>query len=494
MMPNIDYTEIIRDINNKKNKEKVILISGKFNVIHPGHIRLFKFAKDLGGYLVIALEPDSSDETLLPGELRLEAIHASNYVDYAFVLSADVLEFIRKLKPDIVVKGNEFESNYNPEKELLESYGGKLVFGSGDIRFSTLDLLKREFSQLETSNIIKPTDFLKRHQLSFNHLTETLKKFSSLNVAVIGDTIVDEYITCDPLGMSQEDPTIAVSPISSNKFLGGAGIVAAHAKGLGAKVSFYSVVGQDNNAVFVKEKLKEYNVYTHLYNDSSRPTTLKQRYRAKGKTLLRVNHLKQHHINNDLQNEIYQHFENNLKETDLIIFSDFSYGCLPQALIDKITNLAAKRNIMMVADSQSSSQTGDISRFNGMYLVTPTEREARLAVGDFESGLIVVTKKLFEKSHPKNIILTMAAEGVLMNTLEGSQKKLITDQLPAMNYSPKDVAGGGDSFLTCASMALASGADIWESAYLGSLAAAVQVGRIGNIPLTNNELIKEIDT
>lgn len=493
-MLNTHYSEIANTIKTKNNNQNIILISGKFNTLHPGHIRLFKFAKDLGGFLVVALEPDSADDTLLPGELRLEAIHASNYVDYAFVLSTNVLDFIKELKPNIVVKGNEFENNYNPEKELLESYGGKLVFGSGDIRFSSIELLKREFSQLETSNIIKPTDFLKRHQRNFNHLTESLKKFSSLNVVVIGDTIVDEYITCDPLGMSQEDPTIAVSPISSNKFLGGAGIVAAHAKGLGAKVSFYSVIGNDEHASFVKDKMNEYNVHAHLYNDPSRPTTLKQRYRAKGKTLLRVNHLKQHHINNDLQNEIYQHFKNNLKETDLIIFSDFSYGCLPQALVDKIIALATQRKIMMVADSQSSSQTGDISRFQDMALVTPTEREARLAVGDFESGLIVVTKKLFEKSNPKNIILTMAAEGVLMNTLEGVQKKLITDQLPAMNYSPKDVAGGGDSFLTCASMALASGADIWESAYLGSIAAAVQVGRVGNIPLTNNELIKEINT
>ena len=493
-MTDFTYNNIISDICKEKTIHKVICISGKFNILHPGHIRLFKFAKDLGGYLVVALEPDSADDTLLPGELRLEALHASNYIDYAFVLPADVLEFIQKLKPDIVVKGNEFENNNNPEKELLESYGGKLVFGSGDIRFSSLDLLRREFSHLETSNIIKPLDFLKRHQLKLNNLAETLNKFSSLNVLVIGDTIVDEYITCDPLGMSQEDPTIAVSPISSNKFLGGAGIVAAHAKGLGAKVSFYSVIGNDEQSEFVKEKINEYDIHAHLYQDPSRPTTLKQRYRAKGKTLLRVNHLKQHHINNDLQNDIYQHFKNNLKETNLIIFSDFSYGCLPQALIDKIINLATKRGIMIVADSQSSSQTGDISRFKNISLVTPTEKEARLAVGDFESGLIVVTKKLFEKSNPKNIILTMAAEGILINTLYNRPNGLITDQLPAMNFSPKDVAGGGDSFLTCASMALASGANIWESAFLGSIAAAVQVGRVGNIPLTSNEIMKEINT
>jgi len=56
----------------------------------------------------------------------------------------------------------------------------------------------------------------------------------------------------------------------------------------------------------------------------------------------------------------------------------------------------------------------------------------------------------------------------------------------------KDVAGAGDSFLITASMTLARGGGIWMAAYLGSLAAACQVGRVGNIPLTRNELIAEI--
>ncbi len=62
-----------------------------------------------------------------------------------------------------------------------------------------------------------------------------------------------------------------------------------------------------------------------------------------------------------------------------------------------------------------------------------------------------------------------------------------------MNTAPKDVAGAGDSLLTCTAMALAVGANIWQSLYLGSLAAACQVGRLGNIPLTPEELRAEIE-
>ena len=106
---------------------------------------------------------------------------------------------------------------------------------------------------------------------------------------MIGDTIVDEYVQCDPLGMSQEDPTIVVTPIMTNKFLGGAGIVAAHARALGAgKVSFITVTGDDESSVYVAEKLKAYGVDSKIIKDDSRPTTVKKRYRAGNKTLLRV--------------------------------------------------------------------------------------------------------------------------------------------------------------------------------------------------------------
>ena len=67
------------------------------------------------------------------------------------------------------------------------------------------------------------------------------------------------------------------------------------------------------------------------------------------------------------------------------IFSDFNYGCLPQTLVDQISKLCLDHDVMMVADSQSSSQIGDISRFHNMNLITPTEREARYAL--FEQDL-----------------------------------------------------------------------------------------------------------
>jgi sugar/nucleoside kinase (ribokinase family) len=147
---------------------------------------------------------------------------------------------------------------------------------------------------------------------------------------------------------------------------------------------------------------------------------------------------------------------------------------------------------MMVADSQSSSQLGDISRFKNMDLITPTEREARLALRDFDSGLAVISEKLINLSNAKNVISTLGAEGVLIHT-SNNDEGYLTDRIPALNVAPKDVAGAGDSFLTCCAMSLALGCNIWESSFLGSLAAACQVGRIGNVPLTLVNIETELD-
>ncbi len=147
---------------------------------------------------------------------------------------------------------------------------------------------------------------------------------------------------------------------------------------------------------------------------------------------------------------------------------------------------------MIVADSQSSSQVGDVSRFKGTRLMTPTEREARLALRDFSSGLAVVAQSLQERARTKNVMITLGAEGLLIYAPAANGGGWHTDRLPSFNTAPKDTAGAGDSLLTCASMAMAVGCDTWQAAYLGSLAAACQVGRIGNIPLKPTDLLAEM--
>lgn len=485
----------IRAIRAKANpRQQVVFVSGNFNIVHPGHLRLLRFASECGDLLVVGVLGDSiSSNAQLTENTRLEGVAAISWVDHAFILRDRPELFVEVLRPAVVVKGKEHENGNNPELAVVQSYGGRLLFGSGDTTFSSLELIRRETELINHSSIIRPKQFLERHGFTMAALASALEQMQSLKVCVVGDTIVDEYVQCDPLGMSQEDPTIVVTPILTERFIGGAAIVAAHARSLGAQsVDFISVSGDDDIAQYVVDKLASAHVGTSLIRDHDRPTTLKQRYRAGNKTLLRVSHLRQHKISRALQQQALDRVRESLNNAGLVIFSDFNYGVLPQELVDDITKECRRKGIMIFADSQSSTQVGDVSRFKNAALLTPTEREARIALGNHEDGLVVIAEKLRERAQAENIVITLGAEGILIHP-RATEKGQLTDRLPALNTAPKDSAGAGDCFLVCTAMALALGRPIWESAYLGSLAAACQVGRIGNIPLSAAELLVEIN-
>ena len=473
-------------------KRKTVLVSGSFNVLHPGHLRLLRFAKSCGDYLIVAVNSDrlAASEASVRQHLRLEVIASNSYVDETLLLNEPITDLIARLKPAIVVKGKEYETRENVELLAVQEYGGILLFGSGEHGFSSLDLLHHEFLHTNVSSIHLPKDFMARHNITKARLESCVQGFEELKVCVVGDLIVDEYITCQAIGMSQEEPTLVVTPVDNTSFIGGAAIVAAHAAGLGASVKLVSVTGNDLAANFARTALGNAGVESHLIVDGSRPTTLKQRFRSGGKSLLRVNHLHQRSISLALQNQLLELLRPIFAQIDLLVFSDFNYGCLPQKLITPLVELGKSHRILMAADSQSSSQMGDISRFMDMDLITPTEREARISTRNHEDGLVVLAEQLLQTSGAKNILLKIGAEGVFIHsqpTGHGTE-----DKIAALNSTPQDVAGAGDSLLIASAMALASGSNIWDSACIGSIAAAVQVSRIGNTPLKARDVVNAL--
>jgi len=473
---------------NLKNKK--ILVTGDFNSVHPGHLRLFNFAKKLGGELIVCVRSNElANHCFVDEKLRLENVNNNSLVDRAFILTSSILEIILKEKPDYIVKGKEFEFSFNEESEGLEEYGGKLVFVSGESIFSVSDYIPRESLSLK---LTYPNKYLARHNIDPSNIVRLIKNFKSKSVLVIGDSIIDEYIDCDPIGMSQEDPTLVVVPNKYTKYLGGAGIVASHASGLGSKVNFISVVGNDKNKIFSETTLKKYNVNFDFFIDETRPTILKQRFRASNKTLLRVSKLLHHDISINLRNKILNKIKKLINDLDLIIFSDFNYGCLPHDLIQDITDLARKNDVALTADSQSSSQIGHIERYKNTHLITPTEHEARLSEKNYSDSVVTIAKKIAETCKAKNVLLKMQEEGVFIYDSDMDDKSWQSDQLEALNKMPIDTKGAGDSMLTSSSLALISGANIWEAAYIGSLASGIQVSRPGNIPITSKEMLEQV--
>lgn len=472
------------------NKAKKVFVSGKFAVIHSGHIRLFMFAKTIGINLIVALDTEGLDEAEI--EWRTSFLKNQEFVDEVVLFNADIEKTILRIKPDIIIKGSEFSSRNNIEKEIVSTYGGELIFSSGSTFFSERDLLNSdEVISVDYSEKI-PKDFLKRNGISLSDISEQILKFNTIKVCVIGDVIIDEYINCHPLGMSREEPNIVVTPIDSQKFLGGAGIVAAHTVGLGATTRLITITGKDEAGSWAVSKAAEYGITIKSIEDKTRPTNLKQRYKAGLQTLLKISHLSQDVVSDTIQNQIIDEFGKIAPDIDLLILSDFSYGVLTKEVTTELIKIAKLNGLVVAADSQTSSQLGDLSQFAHVDLITPTETEARLELKDQKSGLAVIADKLRSKINSQSIIIKLGADGLVINGVKLDGTLLSLDALPAFNQNPIDVSGAGDSLLAAASLAITIENNLAKASLIGSLAAAIQIGRVGNIPIEKEKIISLI--
>ena len=479
----------------EKNKKNVLVI-GSFDVLHPGHIRLLKFAKECGTSLSVAVNSDNNMESKssIEQQHRLEMVESLDFVDEVFITDEMPETLVARLKPWAVVKGKEFENTENRELNELDKYGGKLIFGSGEF-VSDSEFFQDKYRKAGVNfNYSELNAYIQRHNIEKSALESVFETISHLNFAVIGELIVDEYIQGAAVGLSQEDPTIVMTPTKTSRFLGGAAITAGHIKSLGAaSVTLLSVIGDDDTGGFAQEKIKDYSLCDILYKDESRPTPLKTRYRVENKTLLRVNQVRKHKISKEIQTGIIASLEKIIESLDALVFSDFNYGLLPQTLIDSVMELCQSHGVKVVADSQTSSQIGDISKYKNTILVTPTEREVRVSLNNSDDGLVILAKKLCEKSSPENLVITLGSGGVFIHIPSADNTAWENDRLAAINTNAIDPAGAGDCFLAASSLCLIAGSSPWLAFYVASIASACQVDTLGNIPLDSKIFLNAVN-
>ena len=235
--------------------KETIFVSGQFRFVHAGHVRLFAYAKTLAKRLIVGvLDEGLGRDRVSDTAVRVEALRTNVYVDDVVVIDELPVKTIDQLKPDLVIKGKEFENTFNPEQAIVDQYGGKLLFSPGNFDIYSFDSIQ-DLDDL--SDLARIRDharpFMDRHDITFARIRDLITKFQSQKILVLGDTIVDEYQECKALGMSREDSVVVLKPIGQQKFLGGAAIVACHAASLGADVCFLSMVGSDEPAEFVKK-------------------------------------------------------------------------------------------------------------------------------------------------------------------------------------------------------------------------------------------------
>ena len=129
-----------------KEKADVVFVSGKFRVIHAGHMRLFRTATDYGHKLVVAL--DIAGLTTEEIHWRESILRNIEYVDRVVEYDGDIKKVLLDVRPNIVIKGHEFRNTENLESKTLSSYGGKLVFTSGANFYSESDLIGSNDTEL----------------------------------------------------------------------------------------------------------------------------------------------------------------------------------------------------------------------------------------------------------------------------------------------------------------------------------------------------------
>ncbi len=115
--------------------ERIVLANGNFDLLHVGHVRYLRGAKELGGKLVVAINSDESVQALkgegrpiMPAGERAEIVSALADVDAVVIFpELDVRALIREIRPDIQAKGTDYTAESVPERDVVTEYGGRIA-------------------------------------------------------------------------------------------------------------------------------------------------------------------------------------------------------------------------------------------------------------------------------------------------------------------------------------------------------------------------------
>ena len=115
--------------------EHITLANGCFDLLHVGHVRYLRAAKELGGRLVVAINSDDSVRSLkgegrplMPAEERAEILAALADVDAVVIFpESDVRALIGEIRPDVQAKGTDYTADTVPEADAVREYGGQVA-------------------------------------------------------------------------------------------------------------------------------------------------------------------------------------------------------------------------------------------------------------------------------------------------------------------------------------------------------------------------------
>jgi rfaE bifunctional protein kinase chain/domain len=488
----INLSNFKKKIGSFPRQKKIIMCHGAFDVVHPGHIRQFLYAKSKANILLVSLTSDKhinkgEHRPHVPERLRAFNLAALDIVDYVIIdINKDPIKSIKKIKPDYFIKGFEYKNLSQNKKTKLEfdavhSYNGKMIFSPGDVVYSSTQIINSRMPDLRYEKL---QNLMDNEKVTFSLLRNILKQAKKISIHVVGDTIVDSYTFTNPIGGPVKYPHLSLLKINETKFVGGAAIVASHIAAAGCKTYFTSVIGNDNNGKFINLKLKKQKVIFNKIIDKQRPTVNKNTIIAKNQKILKIDTLD----NTPVDEIISMQIQKNIKKikTDGIIFSDFRHGIFNKETIPIYSKLIGKK-VYKVADSQVASRWGNILDYKNFDLITPNEKEARFSLGDQDSSIRPLATNLFDNSKCKLLILKLAEKGILVYKKNRTQ----VDSFYALDSFVEnlvDPVGAGDALIAYATISMIISKNYAVASIISSIAAAIACEVEGNIPITVKEV------
>lgn len=476
----------------RREGRRLVQCHGCFDVVHPGHIRYLKFARSLGDVLLVTVSGDDAvgkgfDRPYIPEQLRLENLAAFEFVDLVSLADESwggpILEAVQ---PDVYVKGREYEAQDDPrfakEKALVESYGGEVVFGSGDVVFSSTEIIERRGDSLGLLDE-QVRAYCRRHGIELDGLRRLADDFAGLRVLVAGDPILDRYVLCESASVAQETPILSVSAVDEIDYPGGAAAIATQMSALGAHVTMVTTGSSHPLFPRYRTMLEEQGVELRLVPAPDRPLFRKIRYVVGEQKLLKVNEGPPTPISVQSADRMAELLEEELRRHDALVVTDFGYGLFGPRLSTAIADLADAQGRPYFADVSTSGQA-NLLKFSRPRLVTPTETELRFALADMESGLVVVAKRYLNQSEADEVVVTLGRRGCISFArpdADDADQRLRAAYLPALGRITVDSVGAGDLFLSGVVLSKLAGAETPAAAYLGSALATLGVTRMGNL-------------
>jgi rfaE bifunctional protein nucleotidyltransferase chain/domain len=464
----------------------IVLCHGTFDLLHIGHIKYFQWARARGDFLVVTVTADQfvnkgPNRPVFNQSLRAEWIAALESVDLVAVVDhATSLPAIHAVRPSFYVKGIEYKNesedisgNITREKRAVEALGGQLIF-SDEVVFSSSKLLKAHFDVLGD----QAKNFLSHFSKKFTakQVLGVVDHWRSLRVAVVGDSIIDQYDYVDSLGQTGKGNVLSVRHVGREQFGGGAIAVANHLSGFVEHVTFLSALGDTaSHEDFVRNNLNS-NVdpIFEYFNDA--PTVTKRRFVDDDLS----KYFEVYYAANDpsLQSggELTRTWINeNACKFDLLVVADFGDGYINDSIAKE---LSRSSKYLAVNTQINSGNRGYhvITRYPKVNYVSLNEPEVRLAAHSRTGSLEDVCKTIAAQVGAEALAVTRGTKGAsILSAKDGT-----FSDIPALSTKVVDRVGAGDAFLSISSLGMSSNTEPEMACFLGSVAAAMDVQIVCN--------------